>query len=135
MRMAGMGGVIAVRRSDNLSINARSLEENVSRLLARLPRCAASPPPSEAGPRVFLLPLPGMHSASIEDYSTEGLSIRYNISQSLSSNKVIKSKFMLINMEGRSIAEDNIGSKKIIENNGGQFENALAIDGSGVKKL
>jgi hypothetical protein len=76
-----------------------------------------------------------MHSASIEDYSTEGLSIRYNISQFLSSNKVIKSKFMLINMEGRSIAEDNIGSKKIIENNGGQFENALAIDGSGVKKL
>jgi len=31
--------------------------------------------------------------------------------------------------------ETNIGSKKIIENNGGQFENALAIDGSPVKKL
>lgn len=31
--------------------------------------------------------------------------------------------------------EDNIGSKKIIENNGGQFENAIAIDGSATKKL
>ncbi|HJT58972.1 MAG TPA: GNAT family N-acetyltransferase [Ktedonobacteraceae bacterium] len=31
--------------------------------------------------------------------------------------------------------EDNIGSKKIIENNGGQFENAIEIDESNVKKL
>ncbi len=31
--------------------------------------------------------------------------------------------------------ENNIGSKKIIEHNGGQFENAIHIDGSAVKKL
>ena len=31
--------------------------------------------------------------------------------------------------------ENNIGSKKIIEHNGGQLENAIAIDGSSVKKL
>ena len=31
--------------------------------------------------------------------------------------------------------EDNIGSKKIIEQNGGMFENAIEIDGDPVKKL
>ena len=31
--------------------------------------------------------------------------------------------------------ENNIGSKKIIEHNGGQFENAVHIDGSAIKKL
>ncbi len=31
--------------------------------------------------------------------------------------------------------ENNIGSKKIIEHNGGQFENAVHIDGSTIKKL
>ncbi len=31
--------------------------------------------------------------------------------------------------------ENNIGSKKIIEHNGGQFENAVPIDGSAIKKL
>lgn len=31
--------------------------------------------------------------------------------------------------------EDNTGSKKIIENNGGQFENAIEVDESSVKKL
>ncbi len=31
--------------------------------------------------------------------------------------------------------EDNIASKKIIESNGGQFENAIQIEGSPVKKL
>ncbi|GAC1427131.1 MAG: GNAT family N-acetyltransferase [Ktedonobacteraceae bacterium] len=31
--------------------------------------------------------------------------------------------------------ENNIGSKKIIEYNGGQFENAVHIDGSAVRKL
>ncbi len=31
--------------------------------------------------------------------------------------------------------EDNIGSKKIIEHNGGQFENAVDVEGSPVKKL
>ena len=31
--------------------------------------------------------------------------------------------------------EDNIGSKKIIEHNGGKFENAIEIDGDPVKKL
>ena len=31
--------------------------------------------------------------------------------------------------------EDNIGSKKIIEHNGGMFENAIEIDGDPVKKL
>ena len=31
--------------------------------------------------------------------------------------------------------ENNIGSKKIIEYNGGQLENAIHIDGSAVKKL
>jgi predicted acetyltransferase len=31
--------------------------------------------------------------------------------------------------------ENNIGSKKIIEHNGGQFENAVHVDGSVVKKL
>ena len=31
--------------------------------------------------------------------------------------------------------ENNIGSKKIIEHNGGQFENAIHVDGSEVKKL
>lgn len=31
--------------------------------------------------------------------------------------------------------ENNIGSKKIIEHNGGQFENAVHVDGSAVKKL
>jgi predicted acetyltransferase len=31
--------------------------------------------------------------------------------------------------------EDNTGSKKIIEKNGGQFENAIESDGSPVKKL
>ncbi|GAC1390330.1 MAG: GNAT family N-acetyltransferase [Ktedonobacteraceae bacterium] len=31
--------------------------------------------------------------------------------------------------------ENNIGSKKIIEHNGGQFENAVYVDGFAVKKL
>ena len=31
--------------------------------------------------------------------------------------------------------EDNIGSKKIIEHNGGQFENAIEMEGDTVKKL
>jgi len=31
--------------------------------------------------------------------------------------------------------ENNIGSKKIIEHNGGQFENAVHVDGSAIKKL
>jgi predicted acetyltransferase len=31
--------------------------------------------------------------------------------------------------------ENNIGSKKIIESNGGQFENAMPVEGSRVKKL
>ena len=31
--------------------------------------------------------------------------------------------------------EDNIASKKIIESNGGQFENAIPVDGSPMKKL
>ncbi|GCE19818.1 hypothetical protein KDK_36180 [Dictyobacter kobayashii] len=31
--------------------------------------------------------------------------------------------------------ETNIGSKKVIEYNGGQFENAVYIEGSSVKKL
>ena len=31
--------------------------------------------------------------------------------------------------------ENNIGSKKIIEHNGGQLENAVHIDGSAIKKL
>jgi predicted acetyltransferase len=31
--------------------------------------------------------------------------------------------------------EDNIGSKKIIEHNGGIFENAIEIEGDPVKKL
>ena len=31
--------------------------------------------------------------------------------------------------------ENNIGSKKIIEHNGGQLENAVSVDGSAVKKL
>ncbi|GAC1400166.1 MAG: GNAT family N-acetyltransferase [Ktedonobacteraceae bacterium] len=31
--------------------------------------------------------------------------------------------------------ENNIGSKKIIEHNGGQFENAVHVDGSVIKKL
>jgi predicted acetyltransferase len=31
--------------------------------------------------------------------------------------------------------EDNIGSKKIIEHNGGQYENAIQIEGDKVKKL
>ena len=31
--------------------------------------------------------------------------------------------------------EDNIGSKKIIEHNGGMFENAIEIEGDTVKKL
>ena len=31
--------------------------------------------------------------------------------------------------------EDNIGSKKIIEHNGGKFENSIEIDGDKVKKL
>ncbi len=31
--------------------------------------------------------------------------------------------------------EDNIGSKKIIEHNGGQFENAVEVEGEVVKKL
>ena len=31
--------------------------------------------------------------------------------------------------------ENNIGSKKIIEYNGGQFENAIHINGSAIKKL
>ena len=31
--------------------------------------------------------------------------------------------------------ENNIGSKKIIEHNSGQFENAVHIDGSAIKKL
>ena len=31
--------------------------------------------------------------------------------------------------------EDNIGSKKIIEHNGGQFENSIQIDGDNIKKL
>ena len=47
-------GVMAVTRLDHLSINARSLGEHVSRPLARLPQCAASPPPSEVEPRVPL---------------------------------------------------------------------------------
>jgi len=31
--------------------------------------------------------------------------------------------------------ETNIGSRKIIESNGGQFENALVVDGQAVPKL
>ena len=31
--------------------------------------------------------------------------------------------------------EDNIASKKVIESNGGQFENAIVVDGALVKKL
>ncbi len=31
--------------------------------------------------------------------------------------------------------EDNIGSKKIIEHNGGKFENAIVMEGDTVKKL
>jgi predicted acetyltransferase len=31
--------------------------------------------------------------------------------------------------------EDNIASKKVIESNGGQFENAILVDGAPVKKL
>ncbi len=31
--------------------------------------------------------------------------------------------------------EDNIASKRVIESNGGQFENAIAVEGSPVKKL
>jgi predicted acetyltransferase len=31
--------------------------------------------------------------------------------------------------------EDNVGSKKIIEHNGGQFENAIQIEGDNVRKL
>ena len=31
--------------------------------------------------------------------------------------------------------EDNIGSKKIIEHNGGKLENALEIEGEPVRKL
>lgn len=31
--------------------------------------------------------------------------------------------------------EDNIGSKKVIEYNGGQLENAISIEGSSIKKL
>lgn len=31
--------------------------------------------------------------------------------------------------------ETNIGSKKVIEHNGGQFENAVSVEGSQVKKL